>query len=270
MLADMLGQLPGFHTAFEPLGCWNHAFDNPTSDTRTREEATPSVCAHIRSQIEKNLASADASRYIDDLPHHALRIGFCHAVLPDARFVMVTRDGIDTLQDMKYGWEHKDTLGKVLARRLGGGHHKSLNLKKLPGQGLRWLNNAIRSRVGARRASWGPTAPGQIDFAQSHSLIETIAYQWQAFVEHALDGLDTVPPEQILRIRYEDALDDPATQAQRLAEFCGVDNPQILVDIAQRTIDKSRKPYSSQLSPDEIELVSPIISSTQSRLGYTH
>ncbi len=269
MLADLLGELDGFHTAFEPLGCWNYGFRDAGSDVRTREEANEQVCQHIRSQIKKTLSANNASRYVDDLPHHALRIGFCHAVLPDARFVMVARDGIETIQDMKYGWEHKDTLAKVLARRLGGGHHKTLNLKKLPGQGIRWFNNAIRRRLGARRTTWGPTAPGQIEFAKEHTLIETIAYQWQSFVAHALDGLDQIPQAQVLHVRYEQILADPEGQTRRLGEFCQVDPPQNLVDIAQRTIDKDRKPYSQALSPAELELVEPIISVVQSRLGYT-
>lgn len=268
MLADMLGQLDGYHTAFEPLGCWNFGFKDTGSDVRTKHDATNEITEHIRSQLEKTLADNNATRYIDDLPHHALRLGFCHAVLPDALFVMVARDGIDTMQDMKYGWEHKDTLGKVLARRLGGGHHKTLSLKKLPGQGIRWFNNAIRRRIGARRTTWGPTAPGQIEFSKDHSLIETIAYQWQSFVAHALDGLDQIPQDQILHMRYEEVLTDPVGQANRLAAFCSVDNPQNLADIAQRTIDIARKPYGNDLLSSEMDLIDPIISPVQKRLGY--
>jgi len=269
MLADILGQLPEFEVAFEPLGCWNAGFRDQGSDVRTQADATPEIVDQIRTQIERFLDDADGDRYVDDLPHHALRMGFCDAVLPDARYVFVARDAAATIRDMKYGWEHKDTLKKVLARRVGGGHHKTLNLRRLPGQAIRWSNNAIRRRLGGRRSTWGPTAPGQIEFSKGHTLVETIAFQWAGFVSHALDGLGEIPDDRVLMLKYEEVLADPAGQAARLGAFCGAQNPDALVDLVQRSVDTSREPYGEALSPDEIELIGPIITPIKTRLGYT-
>ena len=268
MLGNIVGQLPEFHLAFEPQGRWNYRFSNKLSDVRTQEEASEEVCRSIRAQIERSIDSTDATRYIDDLPHHALRIGFCHAVLPEARFVMVSRDGRSAIRDMKWGWEYKDTLGKVMSRRFGQGNYRSINFKKLPMQGARWLNNAVRRLIGRRRSTWGPTVPGQFAFARTHSLIETIAFQWASYAEHALDGLQEIPSEQVLYVRYESVLKCPKREAERLAEFCEIENAQNLIDLAQQAIESGREPYSKPLSQAELERIEPIISPIQRRLGY--
>lgn len=236
-------------------------------DVRRPEEATPAVVAEIRKHLAKRLQRSGAERLVDDLPHHTFRIEFCRAVLPEARFILVLRDARQTIPPMRYGWEHRDSIGGVIGRRLGAGRFRLIRLQRLPVAAFRWTRNRIRAQFGQPKMSWGPTAPGQHEFADTHTLVETIAYQWAKMMEYALNGLDHIPPDRILVLRFEDIWDNREKTLRDLSAFCALPL-DLLSSAADSVVNPRHNRAQIPLSDNEWSAILPIIEPIQQKLGY--
>ena len=269
IVASMLEATSVFAPMFEPITIWNQGMSmSRADDARSPEEATPPVVAAIRDQLEKRLARADAPRFVDDLPHHAFRLGFTRAVLPEARYIVVIRDSACAIPCMRHGWEFRDSLGNVARRRLGNKRYRSFRLSRIPGVAWRWARNNIRARTGRQKISWGPTAPGQREFAADHSLIETIGYQWVQMVEHSLEITASIPQDEVLRIRFEDFWEDHQGIVRKLAVFCGI-SVEEMAAAADAVFSESKfRGTHTPLSDEEWKRIWPIIGPTQRKLGY--
>ena len=112
--------------------------------------------------------------------------------------------------------------------------------------------------------------PGLAEFVETHSAAEVAAYQWQQMVEIACDELADIPQERWLEVRYEKLLVAPKKEAQRIAEFCEVEDIGRFIEIAESMIDPEFE-FAEAVQPtaDEWKAIKKLISPLQSRLGYT-
>jgi hypothetical protein len=268
MVANLLDEQPDFSLACEPLTTWNVNERNHRDDVRKAADATTETTACIRHEIERFLARTSAARYLDDLPHHALRVPFCATVLPEARFIVVYRDGRDSIRDMLYGWRYRDTILKVWSRRMGGTSRNAVRLSRLPRHAIRWIHNLVRQRSLGRRRTWGPTVRGQHEFSATHTLVETVGYQWSQMIEQLQAGVAELPAEKVLEIRFEQMIADPRATFKGVAEFCEATDPEALVKLAVKLIDPNLEPDSQPLTTGDLHQLEPIIAPMQASLGY--
>jgi hypothetical protein len=268
LLCRLLQSHSEFAWALEPITIWNYRMGRRDDDVRSADEATKPVIARCRREIARFLDATGASRYADDLPHHTLRLSFCRAVLPEAKFVIVVRDPRDTIPRMIGCWMAMDTISGVVSRRLAKGRYRSIRLSSIPSHALKWLLNRARRQFGFVRMNWGPTVPGQRAFSKTHSLHETVAYQWTKLAEYAANAADTLPASNALLIRYEELIADPAVHMHRVAEFCGVEDAQAFVEAATQEFNPNWPAPRVTLTQEQWDDVMRIASPIAHRLGY--
>lgn len=267
LVARTLCELPQFSILSEPITIWNIGKARREDDCRTAEEATPRTARRIRSEIERRCRKLGSPRIVDDLPHNTFRIPFCRIVLPDAKYIFVMRDGRTTVPAMLRCWTCHDPLISVLSRKLPDRH--VIRLSALPPHAFKWILNYVRLRFGARRATWGPTVPGQRAFSKTHSLAETVAYQWSKMIEFALNGIASLPPDRATTVRSEDLFTKPDEMAERLAQFVDIGDVAALASaIRTATASSSSRNVKVELSEDKWKAIMPIIEPMQQRLGY--
>jgi hypothetical protein len=98
-----------------------------------------------------------------------------------------------------------------------------------------WGLSQVRLRVGRgakqRRAS----------LREPHPIIEPVRgfELWRQYVERA-EAQASALPDGMLRVRYEDVLQDPAGEAERLARFCGLDVDRARLERATALVDTKR------------------------------
>lgn len=258
LVAHLLTASDEFVVIREPLSIWNAGLGARSSDVRTADEATPELRDEIRRACAGAVSAAQKRRYIDDLAHHTLRIGFAHAIMPEAKFILVVRDPMETVPEMMYGWIHRDTIAKAFTRR-----RKSIRLRSAPRLVARFALNYAASRFAGRRMSWGPRPPGLAGRAAKRSVAETAALQWRELVARALDGASELPDHSSILVRHDDLLTDPAHVAGRIASFCQAERPERIIKKAQAVIDPEYL-FEKRIEPTEREsamirtLVEPI------------
>lgn len=269
MIAKILAASGYYSILKEPITIWDigRPFIGTADDCRSAGEATPRVVRRIRRALATAHAGAETERFVDDLPHHIFRLDFVRAVMPEARFIIVQRDPRNTLAAMKRGWLKQDTLAGVIRRKATRGRHRFHRFSRLPAATMRWTINYARRKLGRRKASWGPTAPGQRDFARTHTLVETIAYQWSQMAHYTLRAMEQLPSNYVVTVRYEDLFARRAIALQPVAAITALP-VEVIIDAADRVIDNARDESDLLLPDSEWHKAERIIAPFQQAMGY--
>jgi hypothetical protein len=244
---------------------WDAGIDS-ADDRRTADMVTDDMARVIRSYCQARVSSAGKQRYMDNLSHHSLRIGFVHRVLPEAKIIHVIREANDIMPELLYGWTNRDTVRGMLGRR-----SKNLSLRALRRHALRFVRNYFSSRVSSRRITWGPRVPGETEFANAHEVAEIAAYQWATMICIALDDLAQLPEDSVLEVRYDQLVSRPGEVAARIAEFAEAADPDRLVSWAKSTLREDYVHHEAcrrDLNDAQWAAVAPITRPVQERLGY--
>ena len=220
LLRDLLTALPGTTTwpcdEINPI--WKHG-NLAKTDALTAAEARPEVRAYIRQAFERRALADGADRVVEKTCANTLRVGFVDAVLPDATYVHLVRDGRDVALSAMKRWRAGIDLGYTLKKA------RFVPARDLPRYAGRFVGNRVRQlRFGDRRLKvWGPTFEGLETYAETHPLDETCARQWQACVDSADRGLADVPESRRVTVYYENLVQDPRGELQRVSEWLGLD-----------------------------------------------
>jgi hypothetical protein len=207
-----------------------------------RLDLDASVCTPRQSRaIHKTFGFAQSiyrkQRLVTKSPEYTFRIPFLLSIFPDAQFIHVIRNGVETalsieqkaLQSAWYGWNH----------------YKWNELQRI-----------------ARTFPWGDEAVRlcKTDFQQG--LLE-----WRLSLEIAFQYLERLPEERYIEVRYENLLASPTEVCEQIQEFLG--------EGVDRTMERYAIDHVSRQSPKpDVNCLSPVDHQITGdwfhRLGYTN
>jgi hypothetical protein len=244
---------------FEIPQFWNELY-GPLNNGWHSEAAGPEHARpeHRDAALRFFYQRLGSGRVLDKTCINVMRVGYLHALFPDAKFVFIQRDGRDNISSMIDGWR----LG-----RTDGDFHLSQFLGEFPEP------VAIN---GGEYNDWAFfLAPGWQ--AYNHSPVEEVcAFQWISANQLALDAAAQLPPELWIQLRYEDLFERPVDMFREVYARLDLD---FTADIEQRcrTLDQrptsivkgkpSKAKWKSQ-NPELIERILDRIAPMQTRLGY--
>jgi hypothetical protein len=264
LLRDVLCSFSGFATwpCDEINYIWRHGNRDAATDELTEADARPEVISYVRRAFDRQRRRAGGTTVVEKTCATTLRIAFAHRIVPEARFVVIVRDGRDVTVSAMRRW----TAGldvAYLARKA-----RFVPVGDLPYYAARYARSRLaRRRDEERRLStWGPRFAGLDDAVRSRTLAEVCALQWSRCVETADAQLTAaVDPAAVHRLTYEDLVRDPGREVTRLAEFLGVKVSAPLPDIRTGGVGGWR----AQLSEREMARVCEVAGATLTRYGYT-
>lgn len=140
------------------------------------DDVTPAVRSGLRDVVRWHLAYHQRPRFLSKTPRSALRMGFLHAVFPDARFIHLVRDG-------------RAVVASILGRRAAHGTLEQWWGARPPG----WQD--VLSEPPVRQAAWMWDTFLEAFESAAHTLPDTATYsvQYETF---------THQPEQTLRALF--------------------------------------------------------------------
>jgi hypothetical protein len=216
------------HQQFENIRALNPHHRGYDSNRLTAADATPQVVRELKENFFSDLRTADGTRYqeledarrpasirfLEKTPKNALRIPFLHAIFPDARFIYLHRNPRDNISSLLDSWRS----GRYVTYR------------DLPGWGEpAWSHLLI---------------PGWEELCET-TLAETVKQQWLVSNQIILDDLEALPAEQWTRVSYEDLLDKPRKEIERLCTFARVPFGNRMQEIASQPLRHSRYTLTS-------------------------
>jgi hypothetical protein len=171
---------------------------------------------------------ADLAKYAHGFPYlvektvsNCLRVPYVQAILPDARFIHLVRDGRDVIESVHRQWTAPPDWRYIVQKA------RSFPWRQAFGYGLNYglgtLRKLLSSRDTGRATTWGPRYNGIDRDLKQKDIWEVCAIQWLRCIESALQSLSHVASVQQMNIRYEEFVCQPEMYLTQIAAFLEID-----------------------------------------------
>ncbi len=229
--------LRGRPRRFQPHECyrfWEHyckGFTNPYRDLRA-EDVTPKAKRSIRRAFEATL-TPKRDRLLLKITGWS-RLGYLDEIFPDARFVHLVRDGRAVANSLlSVPWWH------------GWRGPQSWRLGALPSE---------------YREEWE---------AAQESFVALAGIYWKILMDAVDTAREMIEPSRFLEVRYEDLCAEPESETRRIADFAGLDWPDILDrEVGAGSFRSSNAKWERDLTRQQQEILQSVVASHLSRFEY--
>lgn len=243
-------------------GIWRHGNRSYLSDELPRDAATAAVRRYVRRRFQ-GIATPESTYVVEKTCANCLRVAFVDAILPEARYVHIVRDGRDAVLSIMDRWTGSTHLGYVLRKS------RFVPATDLPHYAWRFVRSRL-ARFGRRdRAvgSWGPSFAGMSEMARSEPLFRVCAEQWRRCVDLASQGLTEISPDRVVSVRYESLVDDPGEEMDRIARSLDLPPPSAGWGAATDRVH-TRSVGRRDRAVERVRAITPLIERELRMLGY--
>lgn len=191
---------------------WRDGHPRAADDRLDPTRLTASRRAFITRYVDR-YAAGHPPAVIEKTVGNALRVPYVSAVLPDARFVHLVRDGLDVVESTLRQWNAPSDY-RYLARKA-----RHFPLRKLPTYGVAFVRD--QTRRSGHVSSWGVRYPGMVDDVAGHDLLTVCSRQWRRCVETATADFADLGIEPV-EVRYERLVTEPVETLRDLCASLGL------------------------------------------------
>jgi hypothetical protein len=210
------------------------------------EDVSPSIRHAIRSLYATYLKTTRNSRVLDKYPELVFRIPFIKQIFPDARFLLLVRDGYDTCRSIaQWSATHGDTHNS------GGADWWGTNDRK-------W--SYLVDQLVKSDPELGPYAEAIAGFSDQ---MARAAVEWDLTMREGLK-LQSLYPDDIMRVKYETLTESPASCVQKILEFGELAEDKTVLNYATNVL----RPVSKKDPIALPSIISQSFEKTMQRLGY--
>lgn len=258
MLRDLLTAVPGFATwpcdEINPI--WRHGNRDHPDDELPADLARQPVQTSIRRQFDRLARRTGADVVVEKTCANSLRVPFVYRVLPDARFVVIERNGYDAVASAMQRWRAGTDLRYTLRKA------RYVPAADTPAWAWRFLRLRLERVLGDDDAlpSWGPRFAGMDAALRDEPLARVAALQWARCVAHSREALTTVSADRVYPVCYDHLVRDSHAEISQLLAWCGVDPDADLVERLAATIRSDRSGHGrDRLGRSTVEQISDIV-----------
>jgi hypothetical protein len=263
-LGAIMKQHPNIHLLHEINNVWMWGNANKSDDTLTKANLNPKIEKYIRQKFISYLEKDPRKRICDKTPRNCLRIRAIQAIFPDAKIIMLLRDGRAVINSTKKELKKpKGVPWKEIFRRL-----KNFSILEI-GVILPRLESRFKRIMGIPLEYWGARPPGWEKWIGKFPNHVILAKQWAATIDIAVSEGRELSSENYLEINYEELVVSPAQEIQKIAKFVELDSPQSMIDYAITTAKPSKTDkWKDNFDAEVLDDIRRIIEPTMTKLGY--
>ena len=212
----------------------------------TSEDVTDEVCQHAQRLFSAYLSTTSSQRVVDKYPELIFRVDFVQTLFPDARFILLVRNGWDTCNSIA-------TWSERLGVQVNGKTHDWWGVEdrkwKLIVDQLVTTDDALAEYA------------NEIKHFDRH--LDRASVEWIVTMREGLNLRQNFP-DCIYTIRFEELTSKPIEVLSSLCEFCELDQDNTFLNYARHTLHPlpPRNPFDLQPK------IEPIFHDTMSRLEY--
>jgi hypothetical protein len=232
MVRDLLTALPGVGSwpCDEINYIWRHGNARFETDELPAELATPKVTAFVRKKFARQAAKLKCSWLVEKTCANSLRVDFVSAILPEAKFIFLVRDGSDVSLSAEKRWQAPLDFSYLYKKAA------FVPWSDLPYYAGRYAWHRCCKWFDRERRlpTWGPRCRDLDKWSRELSSREVSLRQWQACVELASEALSRLPRERVHYVRYEAFVREPVQHLRGLCSFLSIKrSQQELIRLAQ-------------------------------------
>lgn len=272
MLRDILTKFDNVFTwpCDEINYIWRYGNRDEITDEFEPENVRDKNIDYIRGQF-KAISSASIKGCKSTRPHiiektcaNSLRVGYVNAVVPEAKYIYLVRDGRDVVASAMKRWKASLDVPYLMAKA-----------KYVPKSDLIfYASSYLHSRLAkfrnpeARLSVWGPKFKGWKQTVANNDLPVVCAYQWVRCIEKSESSFAKIPANQVYRLKYEDFVANPESITAELINFLDIVVTQDDIKLACASVSADsvgKGALAKTLSDETIALMTPTLKS----LGYS-
>ncbi|TWT87100.1 Sulfotransferase domain protein [Pseudobythopirellula maris] len=220
MLRDALCRLDGFATwpCDEINYVWRHRNAAHPDDELRAEHASPRTISSVRRCFAKQAARTGARFLVEKTCANSLRVPFVNRIVPEAKYLLIVRDGRDVVASALKRWSATLDWAYVLAKT------RYVPKADLAYYATRYALNRLHRFGGRDRRlkEWGPRYSGMPESLIRHSLDLVCAEQWERCLTKSENDLALFSSDRVEVVTYEDYVTRPAMELTKIASFLGV------------------------------------------------
>jgi Sulfotransferase family len=264
LLQRVIAAHPDVVELYEPVGLWLYADPSRTHDEFDESDATERVKSYIRGQFLKYQQEHGDRIIVEKTPHNILRLSYVREIFPDAHFLYIVRNPFSFISSVELKWQRPAGIKRILKRA------KSTPVTQLPYYLKPLMAQQWHSRIRRRRylSVWGPRYEGIQEDLRSEDMLTVIARQWARAASKAERDLATFEEGQVLRLRYEDLVENPVHYLQRICAHCGLQMTSDMTDYVRNTVKTDRQDKWRRFDPQQLARIIPELSDQMIRNGY--
>ena len=240
----------------EPKALWHAVFpeediigsynNGPARYRLSEAEANQAITQKAHKLYGAFLALSGSQRVVDKYPELLFRIPFVKQIFPDAIFVLLIRNGVETCQSIKK-WSSRFEVrkGKEVHDWWGKDRRK-------------W--NCLLEQIVRNDKLLGPIYPSISSFTRQEDMA---LVEWIVSMREGLHQLEKYPQCMTI-VRFEDLMNRPVETLTSLLQFCDLGPDKIFYDFARSAI----VPPPSHGSFDIPAELKPYFRDTMNRFGY--
>lgn len=258
MLRHLLTAVPGFATwpcdEINPI--WRHGNRDHPDDELPPDLARVAVQAYIRRRFDGLARRTGAGVVVEKTCANSLRVPFVDRVLPDARYVVIERNGYDAVASATQRWRVGTDLRYTLRKA------RYVPIADMPAWAWRFLRLRLERVLSDDDAltSWGPRFAGMDAALRDEPLARVAALQWARCVAHSRAALSAVSADRVYPVCYDHLVRDSHAEISQLLAWCGVDPDADLVERLAATIRGDRSGHGrDRLGRSTVEQISDIV-----------
>ena len=248
----------------EPRHIWTLGNSYKPNDLLTADDASPIICNRIRKRFRRYVEDAQKLRLVEKTPSNCLRIPFLHAVYPNAKIILVVRDGRSVFRSTNEIMKKNVPVSRIAQRAF------ETPFTEWPAYVPRAFSTLSRKLTGRRLNFWGPRPEGWHDWLKHDPPNVVLAKQWSATITRAVEDGSKLDSDHFFQFKYEDMMASPSELMSRIVDFAQLPNASKLIQRVKEDADPTRQDkWKSELDNATLEEIRPFMEPTLNALGYT-
>lgn len=249
---------------YEPRTLWLCADPKRRHDEFNERDATDEVKGYIRKQFLKYQEQHGNRVVMEKTPANILKISYVRAIFPEATYMFIVRNPFSFISSVELKWQ-RTLSAKGVRRRL-----RSTPVTQLHHYAGRFISQYVNKHVLRRKyqSIWGPRYKGIEEDVQTHDLLTVIARQWSVASRKAEADLAQFANGRVLRLRYEDFVEDPVGDMARICAHCDLELTDEMVTAANDWVKSDRQEKWRRFDPRDLARLLPELRDEMKRHGY--
>lgn len=251
------------HIPYDINYIWRYGNEDAPDDELLAVDVRPEIKTYISEVLFKLVASKkqNAGYLVEKTVSNSLRVSFINAIFPDAKFVLLTRDGRAVIESATRQWREPVNKKYLLQK-----------LRYFPWKNYRYafwfFKNLVKSQFTKDVPIWGPRYRNIKNDVENLSLHEVCAKQWSRCVDLADEQLALLDKDRVFKVRFEDLMADTKV-LRELCDFIGIQDVDNVVQFFEKTVSRDNNVKSIQLLDKEaVDAIEKYASNSLLRLGY--
>jgi len=239
---------------------WKYGNHHIPHDELSPQDLHQTSARFIQDYFEKIGIGTNSKLLVEKTVSNSLRPEFVRRVFPDAKYIVLIRDGRAVTESLLSCWENP--------KKYTGGQSISLLLEKLlnfPFESslpylIKYCKTTAMALIGGEKIkSWGPRFDGMDEMVQKTDLVNVCAQQWLSSIVRTQSFLDADNGESSIIVRYEDLVSNTDEELDRIIDFIGIDDRNAIKKFANKvvvnTVSQSSAEKYTNLSVESLGLL---------------